>query len=119
MRFNAALVFCLCFIPLDVAAQDKKGDPVKGKAVFIERCATCHGNEGAGDGPVAASLPPEMKPRNLQLGEYKVVKDDASMIDLINKGGAAFGLNPLMPPQPGLSPEDLDNLVAYVRSLKK
>jgi mono/diheme cytochrome c family protein len=94
-------------------------DIEKGKALFLARCSTCHGNTGLGDGPVAASLPAEMKPRDLSKGEFKVVKDDASMKDLITKGGAAFGLNPLMPPQAGLSDDDFANLIAFVRSLKK
>jgi mono/diheme cytochrome c family protein len=34
----------------------------RGKAIFAQTCATCHGPEGKGDGPAGASLTP--KPRN-------------------------------------------------------
>jgi mono/diheme cytochrome c family protein len=34
----------------------------RGKAVFAQTCATCHGTEGKGDGPAGAGLTP--KPRN-------------------------------------------------------
>lgn len=104
---------------LTITTTAMAADLEKGKALFLERCSTCHGNGGAGDGPVAASLPADMKPRDLTKAEFKVVKDDASLKDLITKGGAAFGLNPLMPPQAGLSDTDFENLIAFVRSLKK
>ena len=94
-------------------------DLENGKALFAERCASCHGALGAGDGPVAAGLPPELKPRNLQEGAFKVTKDDALFKKLLKEGGVSVGLNPLMPGAPGLTDADYDNLIAYVHSLKK
>lgn len=94
-------------------------DLAKGKQLFAQRCSSCHGAEGAGDGPIAASLPPEMKPRNLQTGSMKFATDDAKFNELLQKGGAAVGLNPLMPPQPDLAAPDRDAVIAYVHSLKK
>lgn len=109
------ILISLVILPLNLYA----ADAAKGKEIFTQRCATCHGTEGAGDGPAGAALPPEMKPRNLQTGERKVATDDAKLKELITKGGPAFGLSPLMAPQSGLAAEDLDNLVAFVNSLKK
>lgn len=103
-----ALTPCLAFADLE-----------KGKAIFQERCITCHGPAGAGDGPIAASLPPDMKPRNLQEGQMKYATDAAKMKELITKGGSAFGLNALMPGQSGLSDADLGSLVEFVQSLHK
>ena len=102
-------------IPLISSAADLE----KGKAIFLQVCSSCHGNEGQGDGPIAAGLPDEMKPRNLVNGELKVAKDAQTMKELVKKGGPAFGLNPLMAPQAGLSDEDLENVVAFVQSLRK
>jgi mono/diheme cytochrome c family protein len=33
-------------------------DPLltQGRAIYLVRCATCHGNDGRGDGPIASSL---------------------------------------------------------------
>ena len=95
------------------------GDAAKGKTTFLTLCSSCHGNEGLGDGPTGMALPPEMKPRNLQTGEFKFATDDAKLKELLHKGGAAVGLNPLMTGAPGATEEDIENLVAFVRSLKK
>ena len=94
-------------------------DLAKGKALFAERCSSCHGANGAGDGPIAQSLPPESKPRNLQTEPFKFATDDAKLKELLLKGGAAVGLNVLMPPVVGVSDEDLASIMAYVHSIKK
>ncbi len=91
----------------------------RGKQLFAERCVTCHGAQGAGDGPVALSLPPEMKPRNLQTEANKFAIDDAKFKELLKKGGSGVGLNPLMPPQADLSDADIDSVIAFVHTLKK
>ena len=51
--------FCL---PNAVAGQDT-GYVEKGKKLFLQHCATCHGTDGKGQGPVAAVLkegPPDL-----------------------------------------------------------
>lgn len=94
-------------------------DAAKGAPIYAQRCAMCHGDKGAGDGPVAATIPEGMKPRNLSAGGNKYATDDAKLKDIIKRGGAAVGLSPLMPAQTDLKDPDLDNLVAFVNSLKK
>ena len=32
-------------------------DPLKGQAIYVEKCAPCHGVTGLGDGPRAKELP--------------------------------------------------------------
>jgi mono/diheme cytochrome c family protein len=93
-------------------------DTVKGASLYAQRCAMCHGEKGAGDGPVAATIPEGMKPRNLAAGGYKYATDDAKFKELLQKGGAGVGLSPLMPAQSDLKPEDLDNIIAFVKTLK-
>lgn len=94
-------------------------DLAKGKQIYDTTCASCHGAEGIGDGPIAAAFPADQKPRSLKDGVYKFATDDAKMKELIKKGGAAVGLSVLMPAQASLVEEDLNNVIAYVRSLKK
>lgn len=93
-------------------------DLEKGKSLFEARCSACHGTTGAGDGPVAAGLPLESKPRNLQTGELKVAGDDAKFKELIQKGGGALNLNPLMPSQPDLNDQDIASIIEFVRTLR-
>lgn len=92
-------------------------DLAKGKALYEGLCLSCHGVAGAGDGPVGAALPPEMKPRNLQLAQMKFATDDTKFMELLKKGGAGVGLNPLMPAQAQLSDEEMKNVIAFVHSL--
>lgn len=93
-------------------------DAAKGKAAFAVRCASCHGPEGAGDGPVAKALPAGTV-RNLTSGPFKFATDAAKVKELMVKGGAGVGLNPLMPSQAGTPDDELDNIAAYVISLRK
>lgn len=112
-------LLCLGILITAIPAIGNAADSEKGKALFATNCASCHGPGGAGDGPVAAALPPEMKPRNLTAGDRKFATDDAKFKELLQKGGAGVGLNPLMPPQPAFSEDDISNVIAFVRTLKK
>lgn len=112
-------IFSILTFALAIPSIANAADATKGKTLFTTRCGSCHGNEGKGDGPAAAALPAESKPRNLADGAFKIATDDTKMKDLLKKGGAALGLSPLMPPAAGLSDEDLDNIIAFVHSLKK
>ena len=93
-------------------------DVAKGQTLFATRCASCHGDKGAGDGPIAAGLPAEQKPRNLQGSDMKFATTDEKFKELMKKGGAAVGLSMLMPAQSDLSDADIDSLLAFVKSLK-
>ncbi|MGP0064323.1 MAG: c-type cytochrome [Isosphaeraceae bacterium] len=44
--------------PPPPAPAEVAGDPLlsQGRTIFLGRCATCHGNEGRGDGPIAGNL---------------------------------------------------------------
>jgi len=93
-------------------------DAAKGATLYAQRCAMCHGDKGAGDGPVAATIPEGQKPRNLKAGGYKYATDDAKFKELLQKGGAGVGLSALMPAQSDLKPDDIDNIIAFVKTLK-
>jgi cytochrome c len=102
-----------------IASPAKAADVSKGAALYAQRCAMCHGDKGAGDGALAATLPEGQKPRNLGAGANKYATDDAKLAEVIKKGGAAVGLSVLMPAQADLKDEQLGDLVAFVNSLKK
>lgn len=102
-----------------VATPSFAADVTAGQALFAQRCAMCHGEKGAGDGALAATMPEGQKPRNLAAGGNKYATDDAKMKELLQKGGVGVGLSVLMPGQPDLNDTQLADLIAFINSLKK
>ncbi|OGQ05849.1 MAG: hypothetical protein A2W61_06600 [Deltaproteobacteria bacterium RIFCSPLOWO2_01_44_7] len=99
-------------------AQAPKPDVAAGKAKYNLLCTTCHGATGKGDGAAAAALNP--KPRNFQDVAYMSKKTDADLKKVIQQGGAAVGMSPVMPPWgSSLNDQDVANVIAYIRSLGK
>ena len=98
------------------AANQQPGDPIAaGKQIFVQICVTCHGAGGRGDGPASGSLEP--KPRNLTDPAYMAPLNDRYLFELISRGGVAVGKSPLMPAQSALVAQDINNVIAYVRTL--
>ena len=94
------------------------GDLAKGKASFDQICASCHGTSGKGDGAAAAALSP--KPRDLTDKKYVSGLKDDYIKKIVKEGGQAVGKSPLMPPMgSALKDTDIENIIAYVRSLGK
>jgi cytochrome c553 len=87
----------------------------KAQKMFATVCATCHGMEGRGDGPAAASLNP--KPRNYTDPKWQASVTDDQLRETILKGGQGTGKSAMMPGQPQLKdePEVLDALVKVIR----
>ncbi|RHX88315.1 c-type cytochrome [Leptospira stimsonii] len=58
----------------------------KGQEIFLQNCASCHGEKGAGDGAAAASLNP--KPRNYKApaGQWKNGNTEAGVLKTLNNG---------------------------------
>ena len=98
-------------------AAEPAGDPVaRGREVYQLYCASCHGPEGDGDGPVSAGLDP--KPAKHSDGSYMNALSDAHLEKVIKEGGASVGKSPLMAPWGGtLSDTQLKDVIAFVRSL--
>jgi len=86
------------------------GDAAAGKAVFAKRCASCHGDAGEGKESIAKMLKVEIRP----LGSKEVqAKSDADLKkDILNGTGKMKGVT-------GIDAKGADDLIAYLRTLKK
>ena len=120
---NLAAAFATAVLLVPSAAP--AADAAAGKATFATNCESCHGASGKGDGPVAVAIDPP--PRDFSLGEFKFDTDedgspgtDADLKNVISNGAGTYGGNQMMAPWGGtMSAEDLDNVVAFIRSLKQ
>ena len=89
-----------------------------GKGVYQHHCQTCHGETGAGDGFNAFNVDPH--PRDLSDPAFQKTKTDADLKDAIQRGGLGVGLSAMMPPYgKTLSPDQVDQVVGYLRTLKR
>lgn len=91
----------------------------KAKLIFAERCAVCHGVDGAGDGPAASNLDP--KPASFRNPKWQTSATDQRIANIIVNGGTAVGLSASMASNPDLAdqPEAVAALVERVRSFAK
>ncbi len=91
-------------------------DAKAGKADYQIYCASCHGETGAGDGPVSQTLSP--KPARHNDGNYMNPLTDDYLFKVIKFGGASVGKSPMMAPWGGaVSDAQIRNIIAYIRSL--
>jgi mono/diheme cytochrome c family protein len=101
------------------ACDGGEADPSVAEAdkIFKERCVTCHGASGKGDGPGAAALNP--KPRSFTDPGWQGSTDDARIKKVIVEGGASVGLSEAMAPNPDLAdkPKVQDALVVKIRRM--
>lgn len=87
------------------------GDANRGKSLFIRYCQACHGVQGKGDGYIMFSPPvADLSAPRVQ------TKPDAELAKLIHDGrsNTAMGSWRLV-----LSQEEIRDVVAYIRTLKK
>lgn len=113
----------LLALALGGASAAHAADAAAGKAKYDMFCASCHGPEGKGQGPVGKSLDPP--PRDFTVGDFKLDADgdgeagtDADLKLVIENGAAAYDGSAMMAPWgPTLSDQDVENLIAYIRSL--
>ena len=116
----AGLILLLVVFPITVFAQGKQAPAASevGKALYEDKCAHCHGIEGAGDGSAAENLLP--RPRDFTRGIYKIrstesgqLPTDQDLFDIISNGMPGSS----MPAWSGLLTEDKRwELVAHIKT---
>ena len=119
-RLRVRLVLGLLALGLAIApaaGAPTGGDPERGERLYRRYCAVCHGSGGRGDGPNAAFLEDD-QPRDLTDSRYFARLSDEHLYRVIADGGAAIRGSRFMPPWGRtLSPAQLRDLVAFVRTL--
>lgn len=96
------------------------GDSQAGAKLFAQHCARCHGSGGKGDGPdlakIHADTPPDNwtdKGLNAELSDYKIRK-------IVTGGGPAVDKSSKMPAFGSkISPPQIEDLIAFIRTLPK
>jgi len=97
---------------LSASASAQQADVAAGRALFVARCAVCHGVNADGQSNLARLLNP--KPANLLISTLSA--DARNRI--VRKGGAAVGRSSVMPVwEAELAEADLVNVIAYVASI--
>ena len=79
-------------------------DAAAGKAIYNSKCRSCHGAAGEGNPSIAKMMKVELKPLSQSTADVKKVITDGQG---------------KMKPVAGVTGADLDNLVAFVQSMKK
>ncbi|KIG19328.1 hypothetical protein DB30_03884 [Enhygromyxa salina] len=108
------------FVGFAAGCGDKGGDAnaaAEAEKVWQERCVTCHGPDGGGNGPGAAAL--AVKPRSFKDPTWQASTDNDRIKKVMVEGGAAVGLNEAMAPNPDLKDKVAvqDELVKKIRRL--
>ncbi len=86
-------------------------NPENGQAIYVEKCAPCHGDTGRGDGPRAAQLPNPVAAIGSK--ELARISTPANWYTQVTQGN----LEKFMPPFNSLSDRQRWDVVAYAFSL--
>jgi mono/diheme cytochrome c family protein len=110
--FICYLLSAICYSVAIGVAADATG---AGEKIFQSRCFVCHGRDGRGSGPASQGL--SQKPQDLTDPSWQRSVTDDQIKTVISAGGAILGKSGAMPPNPDLTGDDLNAIVAYLRHL--
>lgn len=91
----AALTFAGGAVAQSTSTPSEPPDAESGVAIYSERCANCHGQQGLGDGELAADLP--NPPTALASPDYLRAAVPSEMFDTITNGRVDRGMPPFGP----------------------
>ncbi|MDX2505617.1 MAG: cytochrome c [Gammaproteobacteria bacterium] len=128
---NISKTSLLKLIPVTFAAfiwvtPASAGDAAAGKVIYDGKgaCAICHGATGAGDGVASAAFNPKLA--SFVIPAFRLDTDgdgnsgtDTDLSNAIINGAAKYGGNAGMPGRADFSDTEVNDLIAYIRSLQK
>jgi mono/diheme cytochrome c family protein len=85
----------------------------RGERLYYAHCVECHGRDGRGSWRAALFL---LRPGDLTAPGRLAEQSDRYLFDLIKSGGSSLG-RPGMPSFGYLSDDDIQAVVAYIRTL--
>jgi mono/diheme cytochrome c family protein len=85
----------------------------RGERLYYAHCVECHGRDGRGSWRAALFL---LRPGDLTAPGRLAEQSDRYLFDLIKNGGSSLG-RPGMPSFGYLSDDDIQAVVAYIRTL--
>lgn len=97
-RLRVAALAAMLALPMSAAAQDLEPATIAlGHALFLDRCASCHGTDASGNGPAASTLsvpPPDLTEISKRAGGAFPAP---RVVEIISYGGniAAHGSGPM------------------------
>ncbi|WP_447979995.1 c-type cytochrome [Candidatus Nitrospira bockiana] len=89
------------------------GDAANGKAIYQTKCVTCHGPQGKGDGPLGKKLKP---PAGDFSSPESKKKSPEELRRIIENGVPKTSM---VAWKSQLSAQEIDDVLAYVESLRK
>jgi cytochrome c len=104
------LLLALALILAIAGAPASAADATAGKAVYTSKCQVCHAADGSGNQNLAKAMSVTMKP--LGGADVQGMSDD-ELKKVVTAGKGK------MKPISGVSGADADNVVAFIRTLKK
>jgi len=105
-----ATLLATLFLTLSTGLSVAAGDATAGHAVYDKACKTCHGATGTANPNIAKMMKVDIK--DLSSAEIQGKSDD-DLKTIIAEG------KDKMKPVKTVAGKDIDNVIAFVRSLKK
>ena len=92
------------------------GAHTEAASIITDRCTVCHGDNGDGQGPSAATMNP--RPINFHDAKWQKSVSDKTIAKAIMYGGSAVGVSAAMPANPDLVNQP-DVVAAIVQQIRK
>lgn len=113
MILSGVVLLLLCQAPRSREAEHPAGDAAKGAQLYRQNCALCHGPNGNGRGMRRAGM--SRSPRDFTDPNWQERMSDQQIAAAIRNGVKGTA----MPAWRALEPAEIENLVAFLRTLKR